>query len=156
VRNKTVLSTWPIILIILITGCANTPDTLSYEEAVLANELLKSDQPEYLKYTIKGLSTIECQEGTCVMSEADFRQSEHDKDALLQLHKLSYKKDVLRVNAYNALVDAQSHNELALSKKDAAIWHLEKELRREKTYNALKTWAERALFIFGVWTFGSL
>jgi major membrane immunogen (membrane-anchored lipoprotein) len=143
------------LLLILLTACAEQPFK-EYEEIALENKELKIEAPEFHPYVVKGLETVECENGLCTMTEEDFRQNQTDKWNLLQIYKLNHKKDVIRVEAFNTLVDAHSHSEAALSKKNAALYHLEQELRREKTYNAFKTWMDRLLFIGGVALFGAL
>lgn len=145
------------LALILLVGCAsNKPAPVEYTEVAKANEALLMNEPEYVKYTVKGLDSVECVEGTCTMSENDFRQNQHDKRALLDLHKLDHATSMAQVQAYNNMVYAQTHNEVALAKKDAAIYYLDEALKEERTYNAVKTWAERLLFILGIAVIGSL
>lgn len=142
--------------VLLLSACASDPHVPSFEEVVKANESLKVEVPEYKVFKVTGLSSVECQDDICTMSEKDFRISQNDKWNLLQIYKLNHTKDVIRVEAFNTLVDAHSHSELALAKKEAAIIYLETALRKERTYNAVKTWAERLLFMAGIFVFGSL
>jgi len=139
-----------------LSACASDPPIPSLTDIVNANDSLKITAPEYKPFVVTGLLSVECQKDVCTMTEDDFRTNQNDKWNLLQVHKLNHLKDVIRVKAYNTLVDARVHNEMALIKREAAINRLEVTLQKERTYNTLKTWAERLLFITGFIVFGIL
>jgi hypothetical protein len=144
-----------ILLTALITGCTQNPPQDDFAAISSRLEQFKIDAPQFHKYPVKGLESLVCDEnkGICTMSVADLRQNQHDKRSLFELYSLSHSKDVIRVEAYNSLVDAMMHNEVALAKKERSIDRLELALRKERTFNAVKTWLERALFIGGAYIF---
>ena len=147
-----------ITVFFLIAGLTSWATTVPQSPTFIVetNKNIKIEVPDYKPFKVNGLASVNCQRGTCTMSEEDFRVNQNDKWNLLQVYKLNHLKEVVRIDAFNSLVDAYSHSELAIAKKELAIHHLEKELRTERTYNALKTWLERLLFISGVVVFGSL
>lgn len=145
-----------ISIFLILPACATEEKIPLLSEVVAAHQELKIEIPKYNPFKVTGLLSVECKEGICTMSEDDFRTSQNDKWNLKQVYKLNYLKDVVRVKAFNTLVDAHAHSELSIAKKRAVIVHLESELRNERVYNSLKTWLERLLFISGVVVFGSL
>jgi len=145
-----------ILLLALIIGCSSAPPVTDYEAVVKSNEELKIDKPEFIPYTVTGLKSVECIGGICSMTESDFIQNQHDKRALWDIYNLNYKKDLIRIEGYNSLIDAQSHLETAIIKKQKEVEHLEHALKEERTYNAVKTWMERILFIGGAYIFSLL
>lgn len=144
------------LLFCLLVGCSSTPEVKTHKEISAANEGLKLDAPEYIPFTVKGLKSVECIDNICTMTEDDFRQNQHDKRALFEAYKLNHFKNTHQVQAYNVLVDAITHHETAITKKDAAIQYLERALDKERTHNAVKSWVERLLFIGGIAVFGTL
>lgn len=146
------------LVLLMLAGCAIQEKRADYETAKANNDHLKSEAPEYQKYTVKGLGSVKCSDETqtCTMSTKDFQQNQHDKKQLLELHKGSHTKDVLQSQAHNYLVDALTNIETASTKKGRTIEYLDQAYRKERTYNSVKTWVERLSFILGVFAFGSL
>lgn len=142
--------------VLLLSGCATPLPVPTFPDVERVNEKLKVTISEYKPYKVSGLASVECQSGHCTMTEADFRTNQNDKWNLHRIVKMNYQKDVLRIEAFNTLVDAYSHSQLAAAKKEAAILQLESTLNKERTYRTLKTWIERVLFFAGVVVFGSL
>lgn len=123
------------------------------EEVALGNAHLKKPAPEYIKYTVKGLSSVECQDGNCSMSETDFRQNQHDKRALLDLHKLDHARHSSLTENYNLQVDRDTISKMANVELKEALYYKKQELKREETGNSIQKWVERLgavlLFILG-------
>ena len=146
------------LLLILITGCSTSlvTDKPAYAELVDANEQLKADIPEQVTYTVKGLASVACKDKQCTMSEADFRQNQHDKKQLLALYKLGHQENVSRVKAYNALVDAYTYAQLAGNKYLESAERWEATYDKERVVSGVKKWLERGIFVLGVWVFGNV
>ncbi len=71
-------------------------------------------------------------------------------------YKFGYELDVMRVTSINAWVDAYTHTQVALAKRDRESDELRQALKEERTFNFIKNVVEKALFIGGVFIFGTL
>ena len=144
------------LMLLILSACVTTPDETDYSVAAEEHASLKVAVPEYVPANIKGMDSVKCDEGQCVMSESDYRQSQFDKKRMYNAYKFGYELDVMRVTSINAWVDAYTHTQVALAKRDRESDELRQALKEERTFNFIKNVVEKALFIGGVFIFGTL
>ena len=135
-----------ISLLLLLSACTQK-EFATMEEVALANEHLKKPAPEYIVYTVKGLKSVECEEGNCNMSEQDFRQNQHDKKSLLELHKLDHARYSSLTENYNLQIDRVTINQMATVEMEKALHYKKQELKRSEMGNSIQKWAERVLTV---------
>ena len=134
-------------LIILLVGCSAKPDFPTYQEVALANDHLKKSEPKYVEYTVKGLKSVKCEDDICAMTEKDFRQNQHDKKNLLELHKLDHQRYSKLTEIYNLQIDRVTINQMTAVELDKALYYKKQELNRAETGNTIQKWLERGSFI---------
>lgn len=131
-----------------LSGCLFTkPDFPTYEQVALANEHLKKPVPEYIQYTVKGLKSVECKDEVCTMTETDFRQNQHDKRSLLELHKLDHNRFKTLTENYNLQIDRVTINQMTAVELEKALYYKKQELQREKLSSGMAKWLERGATI---------
>ena len=133
------------LALLLLVSCASEPTYTAptYKDLIEANDKLKLETPEYIDYTVKGLASVRCDDGQCAMSEADFRQNQHDKKQLLNLHKASHQADVAIGRAYNSMVDMLTLEQMAANVQREESMLVRRALERERAGRLIRAWVER-------------
>jgi len=142
------LSSLMLACAVLLFGCASQPTT---REIVSQYAAMKMEVPERIPVELRPLESLTCDSGTCMMSEADFLTSQADIDRLANVKGHLELENQSRARAYNYLVDALTHEDIARQKEQDRAAHLEQAIERERFGNALRQWLERAAFLLGIY-----
>jgi len=137
-------------------GLISCAQPVTYREIVSEYATMKVAIPEPIPVEMRAMDSLDCNGLICTMTEDDFRASEADKQALARVKQAVELENQSRVRAYNSLLLALSHEDMARQKESERAENLERALDKERTANALQKWLERALFLMGVYVMGTL
>ena len=150
---RTVLSVVVVGAVLFLSGCATPP---AYKEIVSSYETMKMEVPATIPVQMRELESLECAGGTCTLSEADFRISEADKQALAITKQAIEVENQSRARAYNDQITVIMHQDIAMQRSAREADEYRKALDRERFGSALQKWLERSIFFLGAYVFSIL
>ena len=117
------------ILLLLITGCANQPEKVTFATVAAQNESLKQPYPKRIEVDLQA----DCDDSThiCEISEANL-------ESLVNIINGLQDEVEKRIDSYNSMIPAISHCEYANAEKDRAISMLETAREREQLIGIVK------------------
>ena len=117
-----------VLVLLLVVGCASSPERTTFADIAAKNETLKKVAPERVQFDFKA----QCNEERLCYVKQD------TLEAAAQIITNFNNEQEIRIGAYNEMVTTFSHCEFALAKQQEANLYLGNEIKRSDLLGTAK------------------